>query len=76
MAERRIVGNVEYYAKFSRYVTPLVRERGWSYESKEDGMRIYDNLGVAGDHWDGKTFDEFFSYNEAGLRDAIRFCEL
>ena len=62
-------------AKFEALIIPIVYARGWSYEYREGGLRVVDGLGVAGDHWDGRTIDLFFPYTEEGLEKAKAFCD-
>ena len=59
---------------FLRQVLQRAVDNGWSYKTRADGVRIIDSLDVAGDHWDGETFDCFFPYTEDGLRRATMFC--
>lgn len=62
-------------AEFESIIIPRVYERGWSYELKDDGVRVMDGLDVAGDHWDGRTIDLFFPFTDDGLKKARLFCE-
>ena len=62
-------------AEFESIIIPRVYERGWSYELKDDGVRVMDGLDVAGDHWDGRTIDLFFPFTDEGLKKAKLFCE-
>lgn len=62
--------------KFRQLVIQRAIENGWSYKMDESGVRLIDNLGVAGDHWDGKTFDRFFAFSESSLINAIAFCSV
>lgn len=62
-------------AEFETIIIPRVYERGWSYELKDDGVRVMDGLDVAGDHWDGRTIDLFFPFTDEGLEKARLFCE-
>lgn len=64
----------EIREKFRQLVIQRAVDNGWSFEEEERGVRLLDGLGIAGDHWDGRTFERFFAYTEAGLRNAITFC--
>ena len=64
----------EIKERFAQLVMARVVANGWSYKEVQNGIWIYDGLGVAGDHWDGKTFERFFAYTEKSLQKAVDFC--
>ena len=64
----------EIKQKFRQLVIQRAVDNGWSFKEEENGVRIMDGLDVAGDHWDGRTFNRFFAYTEGGLRAAMLFC--
>lgn len=64
----------EIKQKFRQLVIQRAVDNGWSFKEEENGVHIMDGLDVAGDHWDGRTFDRFFAYTEASLRSAMIFC--
>ena len=60
--------------KFQQLVIQRAVDNGWSFKMEEKGVRLIDGLDVAGDHWDGRTFDVFFAFTEDCLKRAIEFC--
>ena len=64
---------IQIQEKFRQLVIQRAIDNGWSFEEEANGVRLLDGLNIAGDHWDGRTFERFFAYTETGLRHAMTF---